>query len=83
MGEGEGGRDLHTPSHAVWSKPGRVYDAVSGQVVRRLTPSECALLQGCPVGFKLDERSVARSYKIAGNMIPPPLARCIVEAASC
>lgn len=83
MGDGEGGRDLHTPSHAVWSKPGRVYDAVSGQVVRRLTPSECALLQGCPVWFKLDERSVARSYKIAGNMIPPPLARCIVEAASC
>ena len=78
MREGEGGRDLHTPCHCVWSKPGKVYDSVSGQTVRLLTPSECAVLQGCDPGYKLDERSVARSYKIVGNMVCSPLARVIV-----
>jgi site-specific DNA-cytosine methylase len=81
MSDGEGGRDLYKPCHTVWSKPGRVYDSVSGKTVRRLTPSECSLLQGCPLGFKLDEKSTARSYQIIGNMLPPPLARCIVCAA--
>ena len=81
MRDDEGARDLHSVAHTVWSKPGRVVDGVSGQIVRRLTPSECALLQGCRPGFQLDERSIGRSYKIVGNMIPPPVAKAIVRAA--
>ena len=79
----EGGRDLHTPAHTVWSKPGRVYDCETGESVRRLTPSECAVLQGFPADYVLDERSLARSHKVLGNAIPPPLARFICEAAIC
>ena len=76
-----GHSDVGSVAHTVWSKPGRVVDGVSGQIVRRLTPSECALLQGCQAGFQLDERSMQRSYRIVGNMIPPPVAEAIVRAA--
>lgn len=81
MRPGEGGRDLHTPCHTVWGKAGSVYDGVNDRVVRKLTPSECAVLQSFPADVRLCERSVARSYQIVGNAIPPPLARAIVEAA--
>ena len=81
MTAGEGGRDLYTPCHTIWSKPGRVFDSVLGESVRRLTPSECGVLQGFPSSFVLDERNIARSYKVIGNAIPPPLARFICEAA--
>ena len=81
MTAGEGGRDLYTPCHTIWSKPGRVFDSVNGESVRRLTPSECAVLQGFPSSYELDERSIARSYKVIGNAIPPPLARFMCEAA--
>lgn len=77
----EGARDLFTPCHTVFTKPGRVFDSEAECVARRLTPGECAVLQGFPADYRLDERSLARSYRVVGNAIPPPLARCIVEAA--
>ena len=81
MAPGEGGRDLHTPSHTVWGKPGRVYDCESDRVVRKLTPAECACLQGFPLGYTLCERSAARSQQIVGNAFCPPLAKAVFEAA--
>ena len=81
MREDEGARDLHTPCHTVYSKPGHVYDSQTGRRIRKLTPGECAVLQGFPPEFRLDDRSIARSYRVVGNALPPPLARFIMAAA--
>lgn len=81
MRPGEGGRNLHTPSHTVWGKPGRVYDCESERVVRKLTPAECAVLQGFPLGYALCDRSTARSHQVVGNALPPPVAKALFEAA--
>ena len=81
MDPGEGGRDLHTPCHTVWSRKGSVYDRAKDRVVRELTLSECAALQGFPADVRLCERSACRSLKMIANALPPPLARTIAEAA--
>ena len=81
MRAGEGARPLDHPAHTVVCRPGKIYDTVTGEVARRLTPRECALLQGFPPEFQLDTRSDARSYRVVGNAVPPPLARAIVRAA--
>jgi site-specific DNA-cytosine methylase len=60
MRDDEGARDLCTPSHTVWGKPGKVFDRLRQETVRRLTPAECTALQGFPPTIKLDERSKAR-----------------------
>ena len=80
MANDEGGRDLFTPCHTIWSKPGNVFDTQTGSV-RKLTPGECMVLQAFPPNFQLDDRSIARSYRVVGNSIPPPLARFIVSTA--
>ena len=81
MEPGEGGRDLHRPAHAVWGKPGRVYDRESKQIWRKLTPAESSVLQGFPPGYTLCDRSAARSQQIVGNAFCPPLAKAVFEAA--
>lgn len=77
---GEGARNLQTPAHTVWGKPGKVVD-LEKRVLRNLNPRECAQLQGFPDSFQLDGRSVSRSHKVIGNAVPPPLARVIIECA--
>ena len=78
----EGARDFHTPCHTVYSKPGHVYDSQTGRRTRKLTPGECCVLQGFPPAeFRLDDRSIARSYRVVGNALPPPLARFIMAVA--
>lgn len=78
----EGARELSTPAHTVWRKPGKVYDTRKGKIVRLLTCRECASLQGFPNQFRVDDTSQTRLHKVIGNAVPPPLARHIVTLAS-
>ena len=80
MREDEGARDLHTPCHTVYSKPGGVFDCQTASRTRKLTPGECASLQGFGTEFVLGN-SMQRSYRVVGNAIPPPLARAIMSTA--
>lgn len=44
----------------------------------RLTPSECAKLQGFPDDYPWPERDVD-AYRCIGNAVPPGLARAVIE----
>ena len=81
MKPGEGSRDLKTPSHTVWGTPGSIFDQCRNERVRKITPRECAALQGFPDDFLFDAKSLTRSHRVIGNAIPPPLAKFIIQAA--
>ena len=51
-----------------------------GSTVRCLSPSESALLQGFPPGWRLPTGS-RMGIRAAGNAIPPPMAAAIVRCA--
>jgi DNA (cytosine-5)-methyltransferase 1 len=58
-------------------KPGQGYPAVlSGMAVRRLTPVECARLQGFPDTW-LDGESDSARYRMLGNAVCVPVAEWI------
>ena len=46
---------------------------------RRLTPEECAALQGFPPGYRFAGTKTS-IYKQIGNAVPPPLAQALGEA---
>lgn len=55
---------------------GRYLDEIQkGQIQRRLTPRECALIQTFPPDFELvnDNVSSSMAYKLIGNAVPPLL----------
>lgn len=51
--------------------------AVSGQVVRRLTPLECERLQGFPDGWTAGQSDTAR-YRQLGNAVAVPVAEWVL-----
>lgn len=48
--------------------------------MRRLSPRECFRMQGFPDSFQIPEND-NDAYTQAGNAVPPPLARVVIEAA--
>ena len=79
MRPGECSRSLLEPAHTVWRKPGKIFDAETGETVRRFTVEEMAGLQGFPERFRLDPASQTRSRLMVANAVPPPIAECIVQ----
>lgn len=51
-----------------------------GKNPRKLTPRECARLQGFPEDFKIDIVSDVQAYKQFGNSVTVPVIRAIAEA---
>lgn len=49
---------------------------------RRLTPMECAALQGFPADWPWSSRTKSSHYRQVGNAVPPPLAEAVVRAAT-
>ena len=68
--------DRNRPSRTITasSQQDWIRDPKTG--LRRLTPRECAAIQGFPVGWTF-EGSRTNQYKQVGNAVPPPLARAI------
>ncbi len=50
-----------------------------GKNPRKLTPHECARIQGFPSEFRVDAVSDAQSYKQFGNSVSVPVIRAIAE----
>ena len=50
-----------------------------GKNPRKLTPRECARIQGFPFEFRVDAVSDAQSYKQFGNSVSVPVIRAIAE----
>jgi DNA (cytosine-5)-methyltransferase 1 len=51
-----------------------------GKAPRRLTPRECARLQGFPDSFRIDAVSDMQAYKQFGNTVPVPVVRAVAQA---
>ena len=51
-----------------------------GENPRKLTPRECARIQGFPEEFKLEQVSDAQCYRQFGNSVSVPVIRAIAEA---
>lgn len=81
---GQGERIYHTDGHAITlsahgggigSKTGLYH---IGGHIRKLTPRECARLQGFPENFKINPRD-AQAYKQFGNSVAIPVLKAILE----
>ncbi|MDO4894583.1 DNA cytosine methyltransferase [Moraxella sp.] len=81
---GQGERIYHTDGHAITlsahgggigSKTGLYY--INDQI-RKLTPRECARLQGFPENFKINPRD-AQAYKQFGNSVAIPVLKAILQ----
>lgn len=77
--EGKGTRANSRSGWTFHGGPDRAADAVFlGNGRRRLTPEECAVLQGFPVGYDFGEYPKYVRYKMIGNAVPPHLAAVVV-----
>ena len=82
---GECTRGLDEPCHTILArgKRLRIYDTQTGDFLRRITHRECATLQGFPEDYKFAPEGgrewKTRTMLIAGNAVPPPLAKSIME----
>lgn len=81
---GQGERIYHTDGHAITlsahgggigSKTGLYH--IDGHI-RKLTPRECARLQGFPENFKINPRD-AQAYKQFGNSVAIPVLKAILQ----
>ena len=84
---GEGTRSLDEPCHTILArgKRLRIYDTQTKDFLRKITHRECATLQGFPDDFKFAPEGgrefKTRTMLIAGNAVPPPLAKSIMKTA--
>lgn len=64
--------------HADLMKGGAPRVGEAPAFLRRLTLSECLILQGFPADYRLSGPTTAR-YRQIGNAVPPPMARAIAS----
>jgi len=50
------------------------------KILRRLTPRECASLQGYPISYQFWGNSLASKYKLIGNSVPVGLSRDLAKS---
>ncbi len=68
---------LH-PSSPKMKKAGKEqFEVLPGS--RRLSVPECAAIQGFPMGFEFHYENVMDGYKMAGNAVPPGLAKAVAN----
>lgn len=52
---------------------------LQGDLNRRLSWKECAIIQGFPENISLNIESLSGRYKVIGNAVPPPFGKILLE----
>ncbi|QDK77155.1 DNA (cytosine-5-)-methyltransferase [Spirosoma sp. KCTC 42546] len=74
--------DSHVPLHPAGEpmvKVGKDNWALQGQINRRLSWKECAIIQGFPVDKLKFDAPLTQKYKVIGNAVPPNFGYAIVK----
>lgn len=74
-------RPVSEPAPTIGGKGNQFLDDADGHRIRRLTPEDCAWLQGWPDAGRYPFRGSGRQrYRQIGNAVPPPVAAAIGRA---